>query len=152
MGVVGGIRNIRSETMIHPSATIETIIICHEQAKVEILREEAATIKNLTRTATLVVLSEGERPKGAATTIVEDLEIFVPMKGLVDVEKETAKLNRDKDKLLKSLQQTEGKLGNGKFRANAPAEVIAKEEEKQATLRGTLAKLEENLLRLAELQ
>jgi valyl-tRNA synthetase len=152
MGVVGGIRNIRSETMIHPSAVIETIIICHDQPKVEILREEAATIKNLTRTETLTVLSEGARPQGAATSIFEDLEIFVPMRGLVDVEKETAKLNRDKDKLLQSLRQTEGKLNNEKFRANAPAEVIAKEEEKQAAIRGTLAKLAENLLRLAELR
>jgi valyl-tRNA synthetase len=152
MGVVGGIRNIRSEAMIHPSAAIETIIICPDQHKVDILLEEASTIKNLTRTETLAVLSEGEQPKGSASSIFEDLEIFVPMQGLVDVEKETAKLDREKGKLLKSLQQTEGKLANEKFLANAPEEVIAKEKEKLATFKGTLEKIEDSVARLAELK
>jgi valyl-tRNA synthetase len=152
MGVVGGIRNIRSEAMIHPSAAIETIIICPDQHKVDILQEEASTIKNLTRTETLAVLSEGEQPKGSASSIFEDLEIFVPMQGLVDVEKETAKLDREKGKLLKSLKQTEGKLANKKFLANAPAEVIAKEKDKLATFKGTLGKIEDSVARLAELK
>lgn len=152
MGVVGGIRNIRSEIMIHPSAAIETIIICQDQNKVDILQEEAATIKNLTRTETLSVLNEGERPKGSASSIFEDLEIFVPMHGLVDVDKETAKLNRDKDKLLKILKQTEGKLGNDKFLANAPEDVIAKEKEKLATFQVTMEKIEGSLARLSELK
>ncbi|MEN8135677.1 MAG: valine--tRNA ligase [Thermodesulfobacteriota bacterium] len=152
MGVVGGIRNIRSEAMIHPSAAIETIIICHDQHRVDILQEEASTIKNLTRTETLAVLSEGEQPKGSASSIFEDLEIFVPMQGLVDVEKETAKLDREKGKLLKSLKQTEGKLANDKFLANAPDEVIAKEKEKLAIFKGTLAKIEDSITRLAELE
>ena len=152
MGVVGGIRNIRSEMMIHPSATIETIIICPDQHKAKILQEEASTIKNLTRTETLAVLNEGERPKGSASSIFEDLEIFVPMQGLVDVEKESAKLNRDKAKLLKNLKQTEGKLGNDKFLANAPEEVIAKEKEKMAAFKGTLEKIEDSLARLSELK
>jgi valyl-tRNA synthetase len=74
------------------------------------------------------------------------------MKGLVDIEKESAKLNRDKGKLLKSLKQTEGKLGNDKFLANAPDEVIAKEKEKLATFKVTLEKIEDNLARLSELE
>jgi valyl-tRNA synthetase len=152
MGVVGGIRNIRSENMIHPSAPIETIIICHDQHKADILRKEAETIKNLTRTGSLAVLGEGEQPKGSATTIFEDLEIFVPMQGLVDVEKETAKLHREGDKLRKSLQQIEGKLGNEKFLANAPEDVIAKEQEKQATIRATLEKVADSIARLQELK
>lgn len=151
MGVVGGIRNIRSEATIHPSAAIEAVIICHDQHKVDILLEEAATIKNLTRTETLAVLSEGEKPKGSATSIFEDIEIFVPMKGLVDVEKETAKLDREKGKLLKILKQAEGKLGNEKFLANAPEDIIAKEKEKLATLKMTLEKIEDSIARLSEL-
>jgi len=152
MGIVGTIRNIRSEMMVHPSAEITTVIICHDQKKLDIIADESATISNLTRTKTLTIKQEGERPKGSATGIFEDLEIFVPMQGLVDIEKETAKLNRDKDKLLKNLKQTEGKLSNEKFLANAPDEVIAKENEKQATLRATLQKIEDGLIRLSELE
>ncbi|MDT8335587.1 MAG: valine--tRNA ligase [Desulfurivibrionaceae bacterium] len=152
MGVVSTIRNIRSERMVHPSAEIEAIIICQDRHKLDILKEESATVRNLTRTEKLSILPEAERPKGSAIGIYEDLEVFVPMKGLVDVEKETDKLNRDKDKLLKNLRQVEGKLANEKFLANAPEDVVAKEKEKQNTLKATLAKIEDGLARLSELE
>lgn len=152
MEVISGIRNIRSEMMIHPSASIEVNIICPEKNKTDILNEEGATIKDLTRTETLTITNEGERPKGAAASIFDNIEIFVPMKGLVDVEKETTRLDREKTKILKGLQQTEGKLNNQKFLAKAPEEVITKEQEKQASFKATLEKIEEGLVRLAELR
>ena len=152
MGVVSGIRNIRSEMMVHPSAGIEVMIISPEDQKKEILKEEGSTIMNLTRTETLNVISEGERPKGAAASIFEEIEIFVPMKGLVDVEKETARLDRDKAKVMKGLKQSQGKLNNQKFLANAPEEVIAKEKGKQQSLEVTLKKIEDSMVRLAELK
>ena len=151
MGVVGVVRNIRSETMIHPSATIETVIICHDSQKVGVMEEETSTICGLTRTAKLTVLTTGERPKGAAAGLYEDIELYVPMKGLVDVEKETARLKKDRDKTLNELKRVEGKLANEKFLAKAPDEVINKEKSKRENLTITLQKVEESLGRLAEL-
>ena len=105
----------------------------------------------LTRSEKITILNEGERPTGSAVSIFEDIEIFVPMKGLVDVAKETERLDREKGKVLKNLQGTEGKLANEKFLANAPDDVVAKVKEKQEGLQATLAKIEDSLKRIAEL-
>ncbi|MBU0482297.1 MAG: valine--tRNA ligase [Proteobacteria bacterium] len=151
MGVIGAIRNIRSEMMIHPSAAIEVIMICHDQDKTARLKHEASTICSLTRSEKISIINDGERPAGSAVSIFEDIEIFVPMKGLVDVAKETERLLREKEKLALNLQRSAGKLTNDKFLANAPAEVIAKEKDKVEGLQATMAKIDDSLKRLAEL-
>jgi valyl-tRNA synthetase len=151
MGIVSGIRNIRSELMLHPSAETKVIVICHDPARIRQLESVADSIKGLTRTQSLSVMLEGERPKGAATFIYTDIEIFVPMAGLVDIEAETQKLRKEQDKVEADLKRTRGKLANEKFMANAPEEVVNKETEKAVELEAKLAKIEQNMARLAEL-
>ncbi|MBU0485619.1 MAG: valine--tRNA ligase [Proteobacteria bacterium] len=151
MGVVTGIRNIRSEMMVHPSAEIEAIIICQDPGKLASLNLVAKSISGITRTKSLEIVAQGTHPEGAASYIYEDIEIYVPMKGLVDVEKETAKLNKEKEKIDKDLERTNGKLTNETFMGKAPAEVIAKEKEKQEALTAKLAKVEEGIKRLQDL-
>jgi valyl-tRNA synthetase len=151
MGVIGVIRNIRSEMLVPPSARIEVTLICPDQARAELIERESATIINLARCATLTVRKEGLRPKGAAAGLYEDLEVFIPMQGLVDIDKETARLTKDRDKLTQDLQRTEGKLKNEKFVNNAPPEVVEKEREKISLLKASLLKIEEGLARLEEL-
>ncbi len=152
MGVVGAIRTIRSEAQAHPSAEITATVVCPDMAKGAILEKLAAAIKTLTRTKELTITASGQRPKGAASVIYQDLEIIVPLAGLIDVEKELAKLAKEQAKVEGELKRIQGKLGNEKFVANAPEEVVAKEKEKEAELTATLAKLKESAERLNELR
>jgi len=151
MGVIGVIRNIRSEMLVAPSARVEAILICPDPIRAGLIEREAATVVNLARLADLSVLKEGVRPEGAAAGLYEDLEVFIPMKGLVDVVKETARLSKDRDKISQDLQRTESKLQNEKFVSNAPAEVVGKERERIVLLKASLVKIEEGMARLAEL-
>ena len=151
MGVIGGIRNIRSEMQIHPSAQIEAHIVCHDKDKAVIINEHGKEIKDLTRLAELILTSDGEGPEGSASYIFEDIEILVPLEGLIDVKKELAKLDKEKGKIEKQLNQSQGKLGNEKFLAKAPADVVAKEKEKVTTLTATMNKLAESRKRLEEI-
>jgi valyl-tRNA synthetase len=151
MGIIGGIRNIRSEMQIHPSARIEAIVICHDPGKREKIEAHGAAIRGLTRTDTLTVLASGHGPKGAASFIFEDMEIAVPLAGLIDVAKEMDKLAREQAKIDKQLRQSQGKLANDKFLSNAPAEVVRKEQETVAALSATLGKIEESRKRLSEI-
>ncbi|MDR9502393.1 MAG: valine--tRNA ligase [Desulfurivibrionaceae bacterium] len=151
MGVIGGIRNIRSEMQIHPSTEIEAFAICPDPIKSQRLQTHASSIMGLTRTAHLDVRASGTVPKGTASYIFADIEIFVPLKGLIDVEKEVAKLTRNKEKLEKQANQTRGKLSNEKFLANAPDEIIAKENAKLAEFSLQLTKIDEAVSRLLEL-
>ena len=151
MGVIGGIRNIRSEMQIHPSAQMDAYIVCPAPDKAAIINEHSKEIRDLTRLAELHLKNDGEGPQGSATFIFEDIEIFVPLEGLIDVNKELAKLDKEKGKVEKQLKQSQGKLNNEKFLANAPADVIEKEKEKVSTLSATMEKIEESRKRLEEI-
>jgi valyl-tRNA synthetase len=151
MGVIGGIRNIRSEMQIHPSAQMEAHVVCPDQGKEAIIQEHSKEIKDLTRLAELHLQNDGEGPQGSASYIFEDIEIFVPLEGLIDVAKELAKLDKEKGKVEKQLKQSQGKLNNEKFLANAPADVVTKEKDKVATLSATMEKIEESRKRLQEI-
>ena len=105
----------------------------------------------MTRLESLTVAAEGEKPDDAATYIYQDIEMYVPLKGLIDVDKEREKLERERNKIEKSLKQINGKLGNEKFLANAPAAIVEKEKGKQAELEAKLAKVADAEKRLAEI-
>jgi valyl-tRNA synthetase len=151
MGVIGGIRNIRSEMQIHPSASINALLVCADSAKNTILLRHAASVTSMTKVKEFEVKGAGECPKGAASYIFEDIAIFVPMQGLIDIDRELEKLGREREKIVVQLERIAGKLGNEKFMANAPAEVVAKEQEKLDGFRATIAKIDENVARLQEL-
>ncbi len=151
MGVIGGIRNIRSEMQIHPSAQITAIITCANNDKRQRMEQHRASISGMTKADDLQIMASGECPKGAASYIYEDIEIFVPMSGLIDTERELQKLKKEKEKIAAQLKRTEGKLANDKFLANAPDEIINKEKAKANDLKATMAKIDENSKRLKEM-
>jgi valyl-tRNA synthetase len=151
MGVVTGFRNIRSETGIHPSARIDGVIICPVKHKAEVLKNNSKAVRERARVGELHILQEGKQPQGAASYIFNEIEIFVPLAGLVDVDQELAKLEKEMDKVSLQLKKVEGKLGNSKFLDNAPEEVVAGEKEKQETMSAKLAKINESMERLKHL-
>lgn len=152
MGIITGIRNIRSEADVHPSTKIEALVICGDKQKAELIASFTSAISDMTRLSRLTVQQEADKPADAATYIYNDIEIFVPLKGLVDVESELAKLQRERQKIEAKLAQVNGKLSNKKFIDNAPDDIIAKEQEKKENLDAKMAKIvdaEERFRKLA---
>ena len=152
MGIITGIRNIRSEADIHPSMKIDALVICGDIQKAESIALFTAAIADMTRLHSLTVQQQAEKPTDAATYIYNDIEIFVPLKGLVDVEGEIVKLMRERKKVEAKLEQVNGKLSNKKFLANAPDDVVAKEQEKKAELDAKMAKIVEAEERLKNIE
>ncbi len=152
MGIIGGVRNIRSEMQIHPSAEIDAFIICADPIKAQQITAQNKSICSLTRLATVDVLATGHVPEDAASYIFGDLEIYIPLKGLIDVEKELAKLAKSKQKIEKQFKQTSGKLKNEKFLANAPEAVVEKEKSKLEEFTTGLAKIAKSCTRLEQLR
>ncbi len=151
MGVISSIRAIRSDMLIHPTREIPVIVVCPDPEKRRIIEQGTPTIMNLCRAESLSIGISGGRPKGAASSGFADVEIFVPMQGLIDVEKERKKLEKERAKLEKEIKKTEGKLGNKNFLDRAPEEIVEKERGKLSEARARMAKIEENLRQLAEL-
>jgi len=151
MGIITGIRNIRAEADVHPSTKIDAYVLCGDKDKAALISKFTSAVADMTRLDSLTVMAEGEKPDDAATYIYKDIEMYVPLKGLIDIEKEKEKLARERQKLEKSLKQVGGKLQNKKFLANAPAEIVKKEKNMQAELQVKMVKIEVAEKRLAEL-
>ncbi len=143
MGVISGIRNIRSEAEVHPSSKIEAVIICQDKEKVNLISSYEVAISDMTRLSGLKLLEKADKPADAATYIYNDIEIYVPLKGLVDIDSELEKFGRERKKIEVKLKQVNGKLGNKKFLANAPAQVVAKEQAKKVALDAKIEKITE---------
>ncbi len=148
MGIISGIRNIRAESDVHPSAAIDAYLVCGDTDKADFITSYSDAIKDMTRLASFTVGDSLEKPDDAATYILDDIEIFVPLQGLVDVDAEREKLARERSKVEAKLKQVNGKLNNDKFINNAPAAIVAKEREKKAQLAGKLEKIAEAEARL----
>jgi valyl-tRNA synthetase len=85
------------------------------------------------------------RPSGCATAVACGVEIYLPLKGLIDLNKEIARLNREIEKVSEDLELCKKKLSNENFLTKAKKEVILKEEEKKARLEDQYNKLVESL-------
>jgi valyl-tRNA synthetase len=105
-------------------------------------------LEQLARLDSIDILEAGAEPPPSATALLGAMKILVPMAGLIDVAAERQRLGKNRDRAAGNLDRVRGKLANEKFRANAPAAVIDKEQAKADALAQEIAQLDEQLARL----
>lgn len=132
MEVIRGIRNIRGEMDVAPSREIAAILSCGSVESLHLLKRNEVYVMSLARLSDLAMGQGLERPADAAVQVAGDVEIAVPLKGLVDVEEEEKRLLKEIGKLDKEIEMFGRKLENPSFVERAPADVVAKEREKLA--------------------
>jgi len=108
-------------------------------------------IDRLARIERIDWLAPEEKSAGVATALLGEMQILIPLAGLVDAGKEIERLGKQLGKLARDLDQTAKKLANERFVANAPPEVVAKERDRAADLEQRHATLKSQLERLAEI-
>jgi valyl-tRNA synthetase len=150
-GVIVGVRNIRGEMNIPPGKALSVLLKNGDETDKSRLEQNAPFLVKLAKLADITWLSEGDEAPVAATALVGNLEILVPMAGLIDQDAELSRLAKEIDKLNQDLARIEGKLSNASFVDRAPAEVVAKEREKLDAQRQALAKLQEQEQRIKQL-
>jgi valyl-tRNA synthetase len=127
MNVVSAIRNIRGEMNIQPGQLLKAHIQTANFMHTETAESELEMIKSLARLSELVIEKPGERPKSAAAAIVDtDTTIFVPLEGVIDVDKEIARIEKEIAKVDKELIMLGKKLSNDNFLDKAPEDVVKK--------------------------
>ncbi|MGI9248759.1 MAG: valine--tRNA ligase [Woeseiaceae bacterium] len=146
-----GIRQIRGEMDISPGKRLPVLLQGASKTDQQRARNHARLIQVVGRVKSVTVLADGEQPPAAATALLGDLRLLVPMKGIIDVDAERARLEKRMDKARTDLARTTGKLGNEKFVNNAPAEVVTQERERAEEFEKTIAQLTEQLEKLDEL-
>ena len=131
MEVIKAIRNMRAEVNAAPGKKSEAILHFSDAAQQAVFTANDGYLHALAEADPVTILSlTAERPENAMTAAAGGVEIYLPLKGLIDVEKETARLSKELDGLTKEIARTEGKLANEKFVTKAPVTVVAKEREK----------------------
>ncbi len=145
------IRAVRADYNLHPTAALSVIILAEKEETRRLFAEAMETIKLLARVRDIDLRAEGTRPQGAASAVLEDAELFVPLEGLVDIEAELKKLAKEEAKVLKELARVKGRLENENFLKKAPAEVVEKERYRAKQLEEKLERLRTNMERLKEL-
>ena len=143
--VIVGIRNIRGEMNISPAKALPVFLKNGSPNDQRCVQENEPFLKTLAKLESITWLTDTDNAPMSATALVGDMEILVPMAGLIDKDAEIGRLNKEIEKLTKDLSRIDGKLNNPKFMDKAPADVIAKEKEKQAGQQSALNKLEEQL-------
>ena len=87
----------------------------------------------------------------SATALVGQMEILVPMAGLIDKDAEIARLTKESNKLIQDIERTEAKLSNAAFVEKAPAEVVANERNRVAENKIAVEKLREQIQKISAL-
>ncbi len=131
MDVVKAARNLRTQVNVGPGKKAALILLSEAGSSQKILEDCRGYIANLATAEEITVgHTDKDKPHQAVTAVVRGVEVYLPLAGLVDMEKERQRLGKEIQKVRGEIGGLEKKLANEGFRAKAPAEVIAKEEAK----------------------
>jgi valyl-tRNA synthetase len=151
MGVISGVRNIRGEMNVPPAQQVAAMVQSPDEGVRELLDKHRELIVNLSKLKSLEVVPPGERPASSATSVFGSCTIFVSLEGIIDIEREQGRLNKEIAKIAKELEGIGRKLSNEDFLQKAPPDVVEKVREKGEKLGEKRKRLQENLDKVAQL-
>lgn len=132
MEIIRAVRNTRSEVNTPMSKQIPMMIKTNSEVISERLETERPFIERFCNPSILTISTDVEIPEEVITTAVTGGSVILPLEGLIDMEKEIARLEKELEKWQKELERVDKKLSNEKFVAKAPEKIINEEKEKQA--------------------
>lgn len=132
MEVIKSVRNLRSEVGIPVGRRVEAVVRTAEGELKDVLSKGRKLVEHLAWLSELTVEdSGGPEIEQALAAAVKGVEVYLPLKGVIDLEKERERLEKEINRLDKELARVQGKLNNEGFLKKAPPEVVAKEREKE---------------------
>ena len=150
-GIIVAIRNIRGEMDISPAKFISVFLRGGEEQGQNYLQSNLMYLQKLAKLENIEWLSAESEAPAAATGLYGNVEVLVPLAGLIDVSAEQARLEKEIGKLEAGLKAVSGKLNNEKFVSNAPDAVVAKERQKQQELQAASDALKAKFEELSKL-
>jgi valyl-tRNA synthetase len=148
IGVITAIRNIRSVWNIPPSREVSALINVHDKKGETFLNANMEMVKRLSRLSSLKV-GRLPKPKNSAASVIGTFEIYVPLEGVIDLDKEKARLKKEEDRIALEIKSIGARLADKHFTQKAPEDVIEKQKARKEDLELQMKKLKDNLSRLA---
>jgi len=150
MDAITAIRNLRGEMNVPPASQVEVLFYSQEAASLDALNRHQQAVTLLARTQAPRFNPEGARPAAAAKAVVDGVEIYLPLAGIIDFQEEDRRLAKEMDKITKEVTQAQRKLANEDFLAKAKPEVVQKEKERLQSWTEKLSKLKAHRERIKE--
>lgn len=149
MDVIRAVRNIRAEVNVPMSKKVELIIKAGSEETLSIISRNDNYIGRFCNTSSFEAGLAPQTPDKVMSAVVTGAELLLPLSGLIDIEQEIARLEKEVQTLNSEVERVEKKLSNQGFVAKAPAKVIEEERAKQADYSDRREKV---LARIAELR
>ncbi|WP_202080236.1 valine--tRNA ligase [Caldalkalibacillus salinus] len=131
MEVIRAVRNIRAEVNVPLGKPVEILIKANNEEELRYLQNSESVIARLTNPESLTISTTIEAPEKAMSAVVSGAEIYLPLAGLIDIDQELARLEKELNKLDSEVERVEKKLANEGFVKKAPAHVVEEEKAKQ---------------------
>lgn len=143
--IISQVRNVRSLMRIEHDKMVEVLIKPSRKNQRVLLEGHIPHIKNLAKCKEVVIDESLKKPHECAASVVGDVEIYVPLKGMIDISQERERLNKEIGKIELELDRIDKKLRNKEFLKKAPAQVVEKVKRQKEEYEITVDKLRKNL-------
>ena len=150
--IIVGIRTIRSESNIPPATELPVFVVNATELDRERFSRNEAYLGRLAKVSGITVLSGEEAPPASLMALCGDLEIRVPMAGVIDIEAELKRLDKEIERQEKEVAKLDGKLSNKSFTERAPADIVEAEKHKKTMAETALATLGRQRMQIEELR
>ena len=147
--VILALRNIRGELNISPALTLPVLFSKGSVQDQTFMESNRHYLVKLAKLESLVWLDDAASAPPSAMQLAGDMEIRVPLAGLINVQAEQTRLTKEIEKLQLEISKINNQLSNTKFVDNAPPAVVAKERERLSNSSSSVAQLQEQLVKLA---
>ncbi|MEW5825656.1 MAG: valine--tRNA ligase [Candidatus Bipolaricaulota bacterium] len=144
-GMTGGLRSVRAEWNVPASVELRAIVKADPEGALRPVLERLRECSGMTGPVRMETSSDAQAPKGSARVVLHDLEMYVPLAGVIDLDAEKTRIQKELAAVNAELARAEAKLGNEQFLARAPEDVVEKERAKREELRKKQDRLEANL-------
>jgi len=151
MGFILGVRRIRGEMDIAPGKLLPVLLQNANAVDQSRLETNRAVLLRMGRIEFIDCLGAADTAPESAISLLDELRILIPMKGLIDKEAELARLEKEIQRLEKDVPRIQGKLDDAGFTAKAPPAVIEKERKKLADIQGSLEQLRQEAEKIGRL-
>ena len=144
MSIISSIRNIKASFGISPKKEVSLFCkVDDEMAK--ILKNYNNYLERMVKVNSIETGMNIEKPSQSTTIVINNIEIYIPLKDLIDIDKEIERLNNQIENLEGRLKSVDGKLNNKKFVSNAPEKIVDIEKQKKARYEKEIDILQDNL-------
>ncbi|HBR15544.1 MAG TPA: valine--tRNA ligase [Candidatus Omnitrophica bacterium] len=132
--LISAIRNARTQWNVKPNDKIQCLFAAKSEKSIDLLRHNAAILKNLSRIGEISITTEFTVPKNAATGLTGNITYAIPLGDLIDVEQEKKRILTQIEEQRKAAESLSKRLQNPQFVEKAPGDVVQKERERLAGL------------------